>query len=695
MRKTRFGYLLCGMFLLLAAAMFMPVEAEGVTRNSVMPTLTGSAVGGSPAFPVHRVGNWNTPASWNASILPAHLDNVTIGGSFIRQIWTWDTVDFAHTGNETFQYHSIVLNSASPPPAPGIGQHLIGLNLATAAGVGILTINNDAELRIQGPITLGAGAFPGHLFIGGGPTDIFNPTTITLPPPTPFNPAIPLSAAAFSWITAGTAISPGRIIGNWETAINSSVANSSITFNHNNTNVHPDPLAFTFPHNITGSVSIHQIYGTTHLTGNNSYTGNTLITGVDLDNTLAFAPNALGSGPGQVMLQNLGTLRWLGATGSSAAFGGGLIVDEGTLDIPLPFSATLTEPILGARNDVTKTGTGALIFNTPDLNPQITGGGTWTIADGTLTVGPVGVLMIDFATNFTVESDASLTVSGMLDVQPGGNLIVEEGGLRPNVPLVNRGGLLLVDGNLTLNSNALTEPTTHLNAHNHVIAAGGTLDIGGILTIGPNTGLVILGNMEKTGTIVNNGIIWIQHHNIPLRNALEAAGHPVDGISVRIIPFHVPPGGDDDGTGGGLPGGGGGGSNVTRPVRAWATVGDVRHMGARETANSFLITVPSGTNLAAVPVSFHLPPAATINPSNGSVQNFATGPVTYTVTAGDRVTRNTYTVRVVIEGGGAPGDDNNGDNVGNVGGSGSSGCNAGFAALGLLLAVPFFVRKRS
>ncbi|GAB3224260.1 hypothetical protein [Spirosoma arcticum] len=63
--------------------------------------------------------------------------------------------------------------------------------------------------------------------------------------------------------------------------------------------------------------------------------------------------------------------------------------------------------------------------------------------------------------------------------------------------------------------------------------------------------------------------------------------------------------------------------------------------------NSYTVTVPGGTDVTAMKVTFSLPAGATAKPAAGSVQNF-TNPVTYTVTAEDGSTQ-AFTVRVVYK----------------------------------------------
>ena len=62
--------------------------------------------------------------------------------------------------------------------------------------------------------------------------------------------------------------------------------------------------------------------------------------------------------------------------------------------------------------------------------------------------------------------------------------------------------------------------------------------------------------------------------------------------------------------------------------------------------STYTMTVPFGTVITALKLTFNLSTAATANPTSGSVQNF-TNPITYTVTAEDGSTQN-YTVKVTV-----------------------------------------------
>ncbi|GAA4462472.1 hypothetical protein GCM10023189_39180 [Nibrella saemangeumensis] len=66
-----------------------------------------------------------------------------------------------------------------------------------------------------------------------------------------------------------------------------------------------------------------------------------------------------------------------------------------------------------------------------------------------------------------------------------------------------------------------------------------------------------------------------------------------------------------------------------------------------QSISTYSVTVPAGTNVSALNVTFSLPQGATSRPESGSIQDFR-NPVNYTVTAEDKSSR-TYIVRVVVQ----------------------------------------------
>ena len=664
--KSKLGYLLCGIILLLAVV-FAPVRAEGAL-------VTSSTEQGRSTI-------WNSAATWDLRI-PLGNDDVVIGGQVEQLIAgpssQWQTAPHAVTLGITAPTTGTLASVGLGGVVPAIGTPGFGVGARTSTA-GTLTIGNNGVLNVgAGGFALGASSAGTLNMSDGGVLNVagnitlagVNTGNITIGGPGPLPPG-------YINITGG-----GEIQGIGLSA-------SNLTFNHASDDT---PLRYQFPSRITGNVFINHVAGTTELTNpTNTHTGGTTIN--NFGSILAFMPGALGSGT--VTVQNSGTLRWLNSAVLGASPNPSLVVGTGTLDTG-PWAATITEPIgalggIGGFPALTKEGTGTLTIGAPGYNVTQPTGGVWTVEEGTLKIASGSTLFVDSMVN--IGENSSLNVNGVLDVDSIVNVM--DGGFH-----VNSGGVVDVNagGTLELNNSNLPLPLHHLDTNNHVIFSGGTLniDVGGTLTIRENTGLVIFGNVTNLDTIENYGIIWIPYNadeNELLGNFNLNLGVFGRLGEIRRIPH-----------GAGFPGGGGGGdgsdapglgSGLTEPTRVWTVLNGITYTAVRQPGGSFLLTVPAGTNISALSVFFGLPPMATMRPANGSVQNFSAGPVTYTITAANRVTTRNIDVRVVVEGGGAPGDGDNGDNVGNVGGSGSSGCNAGFAALGLLLAVPFFVRKRS
>ena len=71
---------------------------------------------------------------------------------------------------------------------------------------------------------------------------------------------------------------------------------------------------------------------------------------------------------------------------------------------------------------------------------------------------------------------------------------------------------------------------------------------------------------------------------------------------------------------------------------------DMRFNKISSTENHIVFTVRSMLSLPEMPISFNLTPGATIQPANGSLQNFKEHPVVYTVTSEDGAWHREYIV---------------------------------------------------
>ncbi|MCK8496032.1 hypothetical protein M0L20_29470 [Spirosoma sp. RP8] len=87
-------------------------------------------------------------------------------------------------------------------------------------------------------------------------------------------------------------------------------------------------------------------------------------------------------------------------------------------------------------------------------------------------------------------------------------------------------------------------------------------------------------------------------------------------------------------------------SSVTTPTKPSISGISIVSSVFDATTSTYTVTVPAGTDVRAISLSFELPSGATVKPASGSQQNF-TNPVTYTVTAEDGSTK-AYTVKMAI-----------------------------------------------
>ncbi|MDR2175808.1 MAG: hypothetical protein LBO82_07700 [Synergistaceae bacterium] len=88
-------------------------------------------------------------------------------------------------------------------------------------------------------------------------------------------------------------------------------------------------------------------------------------------------------------------------------------------------------------------------------------------------------------------------------------------------------------------------------------------------------------------------------------------------------------------------------SDKTTPTKIYAAPGGKEITAERQTdGKTYLLSLPAGTDTAALRVSFDLPAGARIFPASGSARNFSKGPVTYTVTAEDKKTTEEIDVAV-------------------------------------------------
>ena len=98
------------------------------------------------------------------------------------------------------------------------------------------------------------------------------------------------------------------------------------------------------------------------------------------------------------------------------------------------------------------------------------------------------------------------------------------------------------------------------------------------------------------------------------------------------------------------PSGGGGTtlSSATTPSGVCATLGATPYAAQTQPDGTYLITLPSGTDLKAIKINMTLPTGATISPGLSGTYNFASeNPKKFTITAQDGTTKKVITIQVI------------------------------------------------
>ncbi|MDR1376612.1 MAG: hypothetical protein LBJ22_03795 [Synergistaceae bacterium] len=90
-------------------------------------------------------------------------------------------------------------------------------------------------------------------------------------------------------------------------------------------------------------------------------------------------------------------------------------------------------------------------------------------------------------------------------------------------------------------------------------------------------------------------------------------------------------------------------STSTVPAKISVTLSGAKIEAERQTDGTWLVILPTGTDVTALRLSFLLPAGATISPANNSAQDFSRAPVTYTVTAEDRTTTTKIVIAVKVD----------------------------------------------
>ena len=288
-------------------------------------------------------------------------------------------------------------------------------------------------------------------------------------------------------VTNGGTIGSGTtaLITNPATSITGAITNNGLLlFGQTNSTV-----TDSFVISGSGSLTVSGLNGITILTGNNTYTGTTLI--------------------------SAGTLQ-IGTNGTNGNLPLGPIIDNGNLQISMASTLTISTNISGTGL-LSQAGSGTTILSASN---GYTGGtklyaGTLQVAannaigSGTVTFASNGAVLLA-ATNLTLSNAVVLTTAGTFSVA-GGSTLTETGLISGAGGLtVTNSGTLIVTATNTFTGVALISSSSTLQIGNGGV--GGTIDSASSIT---NNGTLIFNlsgsnsfstPISGTGSVIKNGI---------------------------------------------------------------------------------------------------------------------------------------------------------------------------------------------
>ncbi len=287
-----------------------------------------------------------------------------------------------------------------------------------------------------------------------------------------------------------------------------------VNFNHTES-------SYTFAPVLTGSLRVEHNSGSTNLTGNNSYTGGTVVAG----GILSFSSDSnLGALSGAVTMQG-GTLRNAGDLTSSRHV---VLSANSTFDVGSGY-LTFSNPISGPGG-LTKTGGNYLTLTGAQTYTGATSiqGGFFKLQSGSLLTPSVDLATgtIFYLADSTGVLTANVTGSGIFNRGGAGTSILT-GSVGAGVQTVIESGTLQIGNGGTTGSisgNVLNNGTLRINRSNAVTLNGTISGNGALFQIGSGTTTLTGNNTYLGNTIISAGTLAVQNNTALGTGAVNVNG---------------------------------------------------------------------------------------------------------------------------------------------------------------------------
>ncbi|WP_206243896.1 autotransporter outer membrane beta-barrel domain-containing protein [Novosphingobium terrae] len=358
------------------------------------------------------IGNGGKVTTGGATTMGTTAGNTTLPSITIDGTGTTGSSDWTSQG-------ALTMNDGTLSLTNGGTATFTGITAGTAATVPatILVSGSGSSLTSTGDLTVGSGSGSGVLTLqNGGAATVGG--TLVLGGASTATGTLNIGAASGSAAVGAGTLNTSSVVTN---------ANSAMNFNHTDT-------GYTFAALVSGAGALNQLAGTTILTGNNSYTGATTISGgvlrINGDQSAATGLTSVASGA---------------TLGGSGIVGGDVTVADGGAIAPGNSPGTLT-----INGNLSLSGGSLLNYEIGQANVV---GGSYndlTIVKGNLTLD--GTINVTVPTGGTfgpglyrvISYNGALTDNGLaLGTMPAGSDVSVQTSVANQVNLINTGGQTL------------------------------------------------------------------------------------------------------------------------------------------------------------------------------------------------------------------------------------------------------------